>query len=62
MLGAMEDSFKHKNLMIFGVHPVMEAIKSGQTFDKVLVLHLNFYWIQQKKALCLGLRKNNPAK
>ena len=34
----MEDSFKHKNLMIFGVHPVMEAIKSGQTFDKVLVL------------------------
>ncbi len=34
----MEDSFKHKNLMIFGIHPVLEAIKSGQTFDKVLVL------------------------
>jgi len=34
----MEDSFKHKNLMIFGVHPVLEAIKSGKTFDKILVL------------------------
>jgi 23S rRNA (guanosine2251-2'-O)-methyltransferase len=33
----MEESTKLPNLMIFGIHPVLEAIKAEKTFDKILL-------------------------